>query len=214
MKIYTISGLGADQRVFESLKVNAELRPLDWIEPLRNESLGEYASRLSEMVDPSQAFGLLGVSFGGMVAVEMAEMIKPQFTIIISSAAANSELPLLYRWAGKLRLPRLLPARAFIIPRPFANFLFGAKNKDLLASILHDTNPAFAKWAIGALTAWSRNKAPQHTIRIHGTHDRIIPNRKAPPTSLVQGGTHFMIVDRAEEISTLINNYLTNSKIS
>ncbi|MGB0839278.1 MAG: hypothetical protein ACPGXL_04005 [Chitinophagales bacterium] len=33
MKLYGISGLGADQRVFQYLNLDCELIPLDWIEP-------------------------------------------------------------------------------------------------------------------------------------------------------------------------------------
>ena len=65
MKIYGISGLGADQRVFKYLKLDCEFIPIDWITPLKRESIENYALRLAQVIDTNEAFGILGVSFGG-----------------------------------------------------------------------------------------------------------------------------------------------------
>lgn len=59
MKIYTISGLGADQRVFQELKLDYELVPLNWISPIRNESIQSYASRLAENIDVTEEYMVL-----------------------------------------------------------------------------------------------------------------------------------------------------------
>ena len=48
MKLYAISGLGADQRVFKYLTLDCEIIPLEWIDPQKNEPLENYAIRLSE----------------------------------------------------------------------------------------------------------------------------------------------------------------------
>ena len=36
MKIYGISGLGADKRVFKYLKLDFDFIPIDWIDPLKD----------------------------------------------------------------------------------------------------------------------------------------------------------------------------------
>ena len=51
MKIYAISGLGADKRVFQFLKLEHEFIPIDWIDPLKNESIAEYAKRFSSIIE-------------------------------------------------------------------------------------------------------------------------------------------------------------------
>ncbi|MDF4221942.1 hypothetical protein [Maribacter huludaoensis] len=56
MKIYAISGLGADQRVFEHLNLDIELIALDWITPHKNESIKVYAKRLSEVIETDDEF--------------------------------------------------------------------------------------------------------------------------------------------------------------
>ncbi len=39
MILYAISGLAADKRVFDFLKLDCKLIPLDWIKPFKNEAL-------------------------------------------------------------------------------------------------------------------------------------------------------------------------------
>ncbi len=86
------------------------------------------------------------------------------------------------------------------------NYLFGAKNKELLKKILKDTDPHFAKWAINAMTTWRNVNAPKNLIKIHGNKDLLIPVKRDSHTFVVKNGHHFMIVDRADEINQIINN--------
>ena len=49
MKIYGISGLGADKRVFEYLTLDYQFIPIDWIKPEDKETIEEYSLRLSPL---------------------------------------------------------------------------------------------------------------------------------------------------------------------
>jgi len=51
MKLYGISGLGADKRVFQYLKLNCELISIDWIEAKASENIEAYSLRLSEKIN-------------------------------------------------------------------------------------------------------------------------------------------------------------------
>lgn len=155
MKIYGISGLGADRRVFDFLNLDLELIPIDWIEPKTHESIQDYSLRLSKFIDTGSDFGILGVSFGGLVAIEISKTLKPRFTILISSVATKTEIPVFYRLLGKSGLLKLLPQNLYNPPRWLAHYLFAAKNTDLLDQILDDTDLRFTKWAINELVHWS-----------------------------------------------------------
>src|SRR5690606_31739054 len=100
MKVYFISGLAADRRIFKNIRLPAgcEIRHLDWIPPLEAESLEAYAIRLGERIDRSRPFALLGMSMGGMVAAILARHFTPVLTVIISSAPAPRFLPPYFRW--------------------------------------------------------------------------------------------------------------------
>ena len=122
MKLYAISGLGADKRVFKYLNLNCELIPIDWIKPKKNEEIELYSERLSSVINKNEPFGLLGVSFGGLIATEISKKLKPELTILISSAETKFELRTFYRLIGKLGIIKQLPAKKFNPPRKFANF--------------------------------------------------------------------------------------------
>lgn len=213
MKLYGISGLGADKRVFDYLTLNCEFIPVEWIKPKRKESIEEYSLRLSTVIDKKEEFGILGVSFGGLVATEISKILKPKLTILISSAETRKELRLLFRGIGKLGLINRLPARMFNPPRRIANFLFGTSKKELLNQILNDTDLNFARWAVNKLVTWKNEKKLVGCFKIHGTKDKLIPPRKTYNMILIEGGEHFMIVDRADEISKIINEKIKNDTI-
>ena len=210
MKIYGISGLGADKRVFDFLKLDYELIPIEWIEPKEKESLKNYSLRLSQIIDVKSNFGLIGVSFGGLVAVEIGKILNPKLTILISSAETKNELRPIYRSLGQLGFLNKLPSKVFDPPRKIAHFIFGTSNKKLLNSILDDTNLEFAKWAVNELVNWTNQDRIKNLIRIHGTNDKLIPWTSTEKGDLIEGGEHFMIVDRAQEISEIINKKIKN----
>lgn len=85
MKLYLIGGLGADERVFRYLDIKNETQVIKWINPKSKEELKHYANRLLEQINQNEDFGLLGVSFGGIVAIELAKLAHPQKLILISS---------------------------------------------------------------------------------------------------------------------------------
>ncbi len=209
--LYAISGLGADHRVFQYLHLNADIIHLHWIQPQKEESLKHYAHRLAEKIDTSKPFGLIGVSFGGLIATEIAKKTKPKFTILISSTDVNSGLRKVYGWFGKMRVLTLIPMRGFYMPKVMAQKLFGAKNKKLLADILDDSDLNFTKWAVIALTKWKNQDPLTNVLKINGTADLLIPGSKDSNTKLIENGTHFMVVDNANEVSEKINSYLHQS---
>jgi hypothetical protein len=210
MILYGISGLGADKRVFQFLKLDNELIPIDWIEPLTNESIEQYTIRFSESIDTSEKFGLIGVSFGGLIATELNKIIQPEITFLISSAETKSELRKTYQLVGKFKLINYLPLFVFNTPKKFAKWIFGAKNEKLLYEIIDDTDLKFVKWALSKLTTWNNKTVIKNCIKIHGSNDKLIPSPTDNKIKLIEGGEHFMIVDRAEEISDIIKKEITN----
>ncbi len=177
-KVYFISGLGADERVFYKLNIpDVEPIYIQWIEPLKNEELASYATRLSVQVMDENPI-VLGLSFGGIVAVEIAKQIPVKKLVLLSTVKTLNEIPVIYRLAGKLGLHRLLPPTLLKVANPISDYLFGAfgkADKLLLKNILKDTDSIFLKWAINSIVRWQNIKYPEHFIHIHGTSDRILP---------------------------------------
>ena len=210
MKIYAISGLGADKRVFQFLNLEHEFIPIDWIDPLKNESIAEYAKRFSSVIDTSEKFCVLGVSFGGLIAVEISKFLKPELTILISSAETRQEIPLIYRILGKTKIVKIIPAKLLNPPRWMAKILFGTKKVALLNEILDDADLKFTKWAVQELSSWKNEQKVEKVLKIVGTKDKLIPLKNEQDIELIEGGGHLMIIDNADEVSSIINKKTRN----
>lgn len=209
MKLYAISGLGADHRVYDQLHLNCPVQHLTWLEPKNKEEISQYALRMASQIQKTGPFGIMGVSFGGLVAVEMSKLLKPQLTILISSAETKNELPLLYRFFGMTRIITLIPHFFFMPPKRLMHWVFGAINKGLLSEILNDADSRFTRWALQALCSWRNQLALANPVlRIGGAKDKLLPPRYTGESTILDEGEHFMIVDRADEISEIINQKL------
>lgn len=213
MNIYLISGLGADKRVFSKLVFSAShvIKHIEWISPNSNEDLSSYARRLASQIDETKPFFLVGVSFGGMIAVELNKFMKPLKTIIISSASTDAQIPWYYKIAGRLKIYTLVPVKVLKAPTPLTFLFFGTKTeeeKSLLTQILKDTDGRFLKWAISKITNWDQKITFKGIYHVHGTADRILPAAFLQPDIKVRNGGHLMVYSQNEIITKIVNDKL------
>lgn len=215
MKVYFISGLGADSRVFKyiSLPNGFEVVYIDWILPIKEESLQDYAWRLAAAIDDTKPFVLLGLSLGGMIASEIVKKYKPVITILISSVPVASQLPRYLRAIGRLHIQHLVPAQivksAVLIKRLFT--IETSADKKLIIQMLKDTDMKFIRWSAEAIAGWKNKILPVPYIQIHGTQDRILPIRFTKPTHVIQKGGHLIIMSKAAEINQIIKKTLIDA---
>ncbi|MBW7841070.1 MAG: alpha/beta hydrolase, partial [Chitinophagaceae bacterium] len=101
--IYCISGLGADERIFQKLRIrNSNMIFLGWPEYDEGDTMSSYAVKLSQLITEENPI-LLGVSFGGMLTVEIAKQRVIKKGIIVSSTKRTDEkpkLPGLIKWVA------------------------------------------------------------------------------------------------------------------
>lgn len=205
---YLIPGLGADERVFRGLRLPGPVTVLHWLPPISpTEPLRHYAARLAEAVPLSQPCWLVGVSFGGLLALEIGRLRPLARVVLISSLADASQLPPMLRLGRATGLYRLVPFG--LLPRlpRVAQWFFGAGNGReyrLLARILRDTDPVFARWATRQLLHWDSTGVPR-AVRLHGTHDRLLPPGRSPVDYALPGAGHFMIVSHAAQLSRVLS---------
>jgi pimeloyl-ACP methyl ester carboxylesterase len=209
--IYVFSGLGADERVFKHIDLSPHnIMFMPWIKPMDKEAIEDYAARLCQLIltpDPI----LIGLSFGGIIAVEAAKKIAPEKLVLISSTKTRMELPFYFRIAGLLKLYKLVPASFYMNPGRFIHWMFGAstiEDKTLLNQIMNDTDPRFLQWALNSAMEWKNNSKPENVYHIHGSMDRILPASFVDYDSLVRKGGHLMILNRAMEVTNLLRQII------
>jgi pimeloyl-ACP methyl ester carboxylesterase len=209
-KVYFISGLGADKRAFSFLDL-CFCQPvfIDWIKPLEKESLKSYALRLRQQI-PEEHPTVVGVSFGGMLAAEMAKDSKLMNVIIIASNKSSAEFPGYLRVGKYLPVYKWLPEK-LIKNKSLLNWILGVKKDEkrkLMAAIIADTDPFFLKWAIEAILYWKEKTVPANVKHIHGTADKLLPYRLTKADHTIEGGTHIMTLYKHKEISDLLSKLI------
>ncbi len=208
MKVYFISGLAADCRVFKHIKLPTGYQQvyLDWIPPLHNESLESYSLRMARFINTEIPFALVGLSMGGMIATEIANNFSASACILLSSVPTHRQMPGYFKWAYALRLHKMVPIgllqKVSILKRGLAPD--NDEDKEILRQVIKDSDPAFVRWAMNAILQWKNEKTPPSLWHIHGSKDGILPIRFAKPTHKVPGGNHLMIMSKAKELNDFL----------
>lgn len=214
MKVYFVSGLGADSRMFKNIVLPNHCTPvfLEWITPAKKESLKSYAARLAQHIDATEPFAIVGLSMGGMIATEIAKQYKPVCTVLISSIPASQHLPFYMKAAGALKLHRLVPVSAVKAATRYKRLFTTESDEDktLLRSIIRDSDPRFIYWAMDAILQWRNSELPVPYIHIHGTKDAILPMQYTKPTHVIAKGGHLLVMNRAKEINAILKEILVN----
>jgi pimeloyl-ACP methyl ester carboxylesterase len=207
--IILLSGLGADKRVFDFLDLkDYNTRCIEWIEAREDEHIEAYAQRLLAQIGSKKPI-LIGVSFGGMMAIEIGKLIETEKIILISSIETCSDLPIESKWFGFFKLNKLIPATLLNEANDGLYWAFGVekkKEKKLLKAIIEDSDPDFLKWGINEVLNWKNEKTLPNVTTINGTEDRVFPDKKGDFN--IEGGGHLMIINRSEEISKILEEVL------
>ena len=210
-ELYIFSGLGADERVFQRLDFSGfNATFIKWIVPKDKETIENYTTRLLDQITTTKPT-LIGLSFGGIIAVEVAKQIDTDKVILIASAKTKKEIPFYYRLAGQLGLHKLIPASLLKNSNFISNWLFGASStfdKQLLKQIQIDTNPIFLKWAIDKVVHWTNTTQTKNLFHIHGTSDKILPLRFANCSLKIKDGGHLMTLNKAEVLNKILREIL------
>jgi pimeloyl-ACP methyl ester carboxylesterase len=209
--IYCISGLGADERAFERLNINGySLHYLTPIPPLSSETLSSYAMRMSGQVKQERPV-IIGLSFGGMIAIEMAKHIAINKLILISTVKTCHEIPVWMRIAGTLKLHKMIPIKSNRITEKADDRRMGIETieeKAFVDQYRKNADQKYVDWAVDQILNWKNTWVPPNVYHIHGENDRMFPLRNIQPTHVIKKGTHIMILNRADEISACIEQQL------
>ncbi|MCW3071731.1 MAG: hypothetical protein JWO44_1621 [Bacteroidetes bacterium] len=212
LNVYCIPGMGVDGRLFKNLQLeNCNILHVKWLTPVKNESLADYAMRLSAQIDTSQPFALAGVSFGGMCSVEIAKKLNPVKTFVISSCKKSSELPWKITLWKNFRLYKYLSDSRYISGAMLVRKQFGVtgdEQKERFLEMLKAAPENYFSGAVHCIMNWQNEHVPETIVQIHGTADQVLPHKKIDCHYKIMRGTHFMIVNRSKEINAIINKEL------
>ncbi|MBV9987750.1 MAG: alpha/beta hydrolase [Chitinophagaceae bacterium] len=211
MKVYFISGLGADETAFSKLSLpGIEKVHLNWLVPEKKESIEAYAGRMAARItEPGPV--IVGLSFGGMMAIEIAKLIPVKKLILLSSAKHRKELPSYFSVCRYIPLHRWLPLNKMASNRRIMNLVLGARTREQrerLKKVIDNTIEGFNEWAIDQVINWKNTEPPANASHIHGDADRLLPLRYVRADYIIKNGGHLMVVNQAKEVSALLQKLI------
>jgi pimeloyl-ACP methyl ester carboxylesterase len=210
--IYCISGLGADEKAFMRINIKGyELKHLKWLSPEKNETIAAYALRMAEQI-PEKNPILLGLSFGGMIAIEIAKRIPVEKVILLSAVKTFHEIPRWMRWSGALRLHRIIPIKKTKLTEKADDRRMGirtAEEKSFVEHYRRNVDWNHVNWAVNCILTWRNTDLPKNVFHIHGEKDRMFPIKNVRPTHIIKEGTHIMVLNKADEVSASIQQILS-----
>ena len=207
--LYFLSGLGSDERIFKNLNLeNCELKYLKWINPHPKESLSSYSKRLFEQIETNDEIVLVGLSFGGIVVQELAKLAQPKSVILLSSISNENEKPLYLKLLYYTKIYRFLPysLAKFLTPLFYRNMgAMTIEEKRLVKDFVQKTDISLLKWSVEQIVNWRERDSFTNLYQIHGNQDKVFPIRLMKPDYIINEGTHFMVYNKSDEISEIIN---------
>ena len=66
----------------------------------------------------------------------------------------------------------------------------------------------YFKGAVHCIVNWKNKDYPPTIVHIHGNADQVLPHHKINADYTIDKGSHFMIINRADEINAIINDEL------
>lgn len=211
-KILLLTGMTPDHRIFDRL---LPLLPtaivVDWIPPIANESIASYAARLSRTLYHEGPVVVCGVSFGGIVARELASCLNATSCVLISSVRSPRELP---PWFRIFRVVAPRPAEAIMrtigaIASYWPRRLKSSSTWRLMK--LGGKSGEWHRWATAAVLNWNLSKGAERirSIHIHGDRDATFPLRYTSADTVIHGGGHVLPLTHCEEIAEKLRQIAT-----
>lgn len=212
-KVYFVSGMCNSCSVYDRLKLpdGYEKVYIEWLIPQENETMDSYVHRMAQNIDTSEPFILVGYSFGGIIIQEMNAFLSPQKNILISSMKNENEIPQSFKFARQVHFFKHVPKSIFgatdFMTSLFSRYIYSLP-KDRVRHLMAITDPLYVRWAVDKITSWTPRIKCNNLYHIHGTKDQIFPFRQIENVYGIAGGDHLMVMDKAEEITVLINHIL------
>ena len=194
-------GMAANSTIFKNIHLDEEyfeIHKLEWFVPDRGMTLVEYAKAMCERITFKEPV-LIGVSFGGILVQEMARLIPVKKVIIISSVKSRYELPKRLIFAKYTKIHKLLPTGLVNNVELLAKYAFGetvTKRLELYEEYLSIRDKYYIDWSINQMIHWGQQEHMPELVHIHGDKDAVFPIHHIKNCTVVEGGTHIMILNR------------------
>ena len=212
MRFFLITGFGLDKRAFSLLNLPEDrFKVFDLIPPLKGETLQTYALRMGREigVGPDDVVG--GVSFGGMMGLEIAKALKTRAVVIIASSTHPRHIRkrfLLFSHVAPHapdffvhRIFRLIP---WVLKR---SKMLTPEGQALLNAIMTAFPPAWLRSMPPMIRKWEGCPPAVPFRQMHSEGDWLIRLNGDPKTlTVVKGRNHLITVSHPEAVRKFLTD--------
>ena len=223
-RLILLPGLGSTPAVFDHQRkaFGDRLETPAFIPHEQGESVAAYAKRwamkLSKPNDDRPLF-IGGVSFGGMLAQEMALHLspKPRAVLLISTTREPDKITGIMQLAELLG--RYVPTGSVNSTLPLMKLMFAMRegldddDKGRLMQAAKDVDPGLTKWASSVAVSWPGFRAPSNYPPVHQIHskkDWVIraPSADVPNVELLDGSHHLLHMTQPKTINRFLFDHI------
>ena len=214
-KIFFISGLGADSRAFTLIQEFKGYQNvfLEWVPHQKNDTIVSYTAKLFENQQPNENDVIVGLSFGGLIALEAAKHYSIKKIILLSSFRDKRDLTKLNQFLLNIRAYAIMPNFRINWFDKIALQFFSIKSeegKKGLLDMMQKTNPKFIKWALKQIRlSYYPNNINIELHNILGTKDKLVALWKLPHNNhYIKNAGHLMVYENADEVNCILEKLL------
>ena len=198
--------MGATSALYDALRLEIEFEVNfpDWPAYKGEPTYRDVARRLIDEYDISDGDIVGGSSLGGMVALEIAKLIRPKTIVLLGSAVNRREVQ---------SVLSIISPLAALAPVSLMQRLVG-KHHSLAAQMFSQSDPEFIRNMCLYLPSWPGYSGPNEGLfRLHGRRDRIIPC-PARGAEVIEDAGHLLAITHPEKTGLFlksvrrINRYL------
>ena len=206
--IIFLPGLNGDPRVFgPQAEAFPTLSIARWAPPMDSETLAAYAARLARSIDPQSPCVVGGVSFGGIVALEVARHLDARACLLIASSRDVAGLPAAVRFLRPIARAARPAALSWITRSGEVSAVPSFPRFRRRLARLSAEEMSFRRWAFGALLTWQ----PPHLIRcpilqIHGECDSTVRASRTKADVLLPHAGHLLTLTHAEHVNMFLRS--------
>src|SRR5690606_25579374 len=215
--VYFIPGMAANTQIFERIHLDKDLfqtHYIEWLEPLKNESLRAYSQRMAKNITDENPV-LIGVSFGGIIAQEITRIMPVKQVIIISSIKNSRELPTYFKWVNGLSLYKFFPNHLtwkaldfYAKITPDKKWKNRIKDYDKYLTVRSNN---YLRWCITMIAQPQNENNLDNIVHIDGKKDPFFPSNLRTNAIIVEDAGHALVLTNGSWLNRQVHQIITTS---
>lgn len=221
MKLVLFPGLGGSHLLFDHQATTIKDIECRELEAAREgETLSHYAQRIAKTFDQSAPFAIGGMSFGGMLSLELARFLPTKAVFLIASTRTDRGIRKSFQaleYASRIVPDSVLRWSIQNIAKNFfeRREMLAREDRDRLITMANEFDVELFRPLCEMAAHWqfdsrelSQIKCP--IFQIHGDRDPVIPfvDQDQKNCEVVRGGTHLITYTHRDHVNEWIQRNL------